>query len=34
MLKELWLRILFALVIFCVLTTFAYLLGLLLGRRQ
>jgi hypothetical protein len=29
MLKELWLRILFALVIFCVLTTLAYLLGLL-----
>jgi hypothetical protein len=28
-LKELWLRILFALVIFCVLTTLAYLLGLL-----
>ena len=29
MLKELWLRILFALVIFCVLITIAYLLGLL-----
>jgi hypothetical protein len=28
-LKELWLRILFGLVIFCVLTTLAYLLGLL-----
>jgi hypothetical protein len=28
-LKELWLRILFALVIFCVLITIAYLLGLL-----
>jgi hypothetical protein len=28
-LKELWLRILFALVIFCVLITLAYLLGLL-----
>jgi hypothetical protein len=29
MLKEFWLRILFALVIFCVLTTLVYLLGLL-----
>ena len=29
MLKALWLRILFALVIFCVLITLAYLLGLL-----
>ena len=29
MLKEFWLRILFALVIFCVLTTLAYLVGLL-----
>jgi hypothetical protein len=29
MFKEFWLRILFALVIFCVLTTLAYLLGLL-----
>jgi hypothetical protein len=29
MLKEFWLRILFALAIFCVLTTLAYLLGLL-----
>ena len=29
MLKQLWLRILFGLVIFCVLTTIAYLLGLL-----
>jgi hypothetical protein len=29
MLKELWLRILFGLVIFCVLMTIAYLLGLL-----
>ena len=29
MLKEFWLRILFALVIFCVLITLAYLLGLL-----
>jgi hypothetical protein len=29
MLNEFWLRILFALVIFCVLTTLAYLLGLL-----
>jgi hypothetical protein len=29
MLKDLWLRILFGLVIFCVLTTLAYLLGLL-----
>ena len=29
MLKEFWLRILFALVIFSVLTTLAYLLGLL-----
>jgi hypothetical protein len=29
MIKEFWLRILFALVIFCVLTTLAYLLGLL-----
>ena len=29
MLKEFWLRILFAIVIFCVLTTLAYLLGLL-----
>jgi hypothetical protein len=28
-LKELWLRILFALVIFCVLITIVYLLGLL-----
>jgi hypothetical protein len=28
-LKEFWLRILFGLVIFCVLTTLAYLLGLL-----
>jgi hypothetical protein len=28
-LKEFWLRILFALAIFCVLTTLAYLLGLL-----
>jgi hypothetical protein len=28
-LKELWLRILFGLVIFCVLMTLAYLLGLL-----
>jgi hypothetical protein len=28
-LKEFWLRILFGLVIFCVLTTPAYLLGLL-----
>jgi hypothetical protein len=28
-LKEFWLRILFALVIFCVLTTLAYLLELL-----
>jgi hypothetical protein len=28
-LKVLWLRILLALVIFCVLTTLAYLLGLL-----
>jgi hypothetical protein len=28
-LKGLWLRILFALVIFCVLITIAYLLGLL-----
>jgi hypothetical protein len=28
-LKEFWLRILFALVIFCVLITLAYLLGLL-----
>jgi hypothetical protein len=28
-LKEFWLRILFALVIFCALTTLAYLLGLL-----
>jgi hypothetical protein len=28
-LKELWLRILLGLVIFCVLTTLAYLLGLL-----
>jgi hypothetical protein len=29
MLKEFWLRILFALTIFCVLITLAYLLGLL-----
>jgi hypothetical protein len=29
MLKEFWLRILFALVIFCVLITLVYLLGLL-----
>ena len=29
MLKEFWLRILFVLVIFCVLTTLAYLLGVL-----
>ena len=29
MLKELWLRILLALTIFCVLTSLAYLLGLL-----
>jgi hypothetical protein len=29
MLKALWLRILFGLVIFCVLITIAYLLGLL-----
>jgi hypothetical protein len=29
MLKEFWLRILFALAIFCVLITLAYLLGLL-----
>jgi hypothetical protein len=29
MLKDLWLRILFGLAIFCVLTTLAYLLGLL-----
>ena len=29
MLKELWLRILLALVIFCVLITLAFLLGLL-----
>ena len=29
MLKELWLRILFGLAIFCVLMTIAYLLGLL-----
>jgi hypothetical protein len=29
MLKQLWLRILVALTIFCVLTTLAYLLGLL-----
>ena len=29
MLKAFWLRILFALTIFCVLTTLAYLLGLL-----
>jgi hypothetical protein len=29
MLKEFWLRILFALTIFCVLPTLAYLLGLL-----
>ena len=29
MLKEFWLRILLGLVIFCVLTTLAYLLGLL-----
>jgi hypothetical protein len=29
MLKEFWLRILFALTIFCVLTALAYLLGLL-----
>ena len=29
MLKELWLRILLGLVIFCVLTTLAYLFGLL-----
>ncbi len=29
MLKEFWLRILFGLAIFCVLTTLAYLLGLL-----
>jgi hypothetical protein len=28
-LKEFWLRILFGLAIFCVLTTLAYLLGLL-----
>jgi hypothetical protein len=28
-LKDLWLRILFGLVIFCVLMTIAYLLGLL-----
>jgi len=28
-LKEFWLRILFVLAIFCVLTTLAYLLGLL-----
>ena len=28
MLKEFWLRILFALTIFCVLITIAYLLGL------
>jgi hypothetical protein len=28
-LRELWLRILLALAIFCVLTTIAYLLGLL-----
>jgi hypothetical protein len=28
-LKELWLRLLFALVIFCVLITIVYLLGLL-----
>jgi hypothetical protein len=29
MLKDLWLRILLGLAIFCVLTTLAYLLGLL-----
>jgi hypothetical protein len=29
MLKDLWLRILFGLAIFCVLTTLAYVLGLL-----
>ena len=29
MLKEFWLRILFGLVIFCVLITIAYMLGLL-----
>jgi len=33
-LREFWLRTLFALVIFCVLITSAYLVGLLYGERQ